>query len=88
MLTIVGCGAFVYFKYGINPVSLIGQIHQINQTVNLKDVAKNQFNSSDYESACTKLNSEELIINFTDKEVGAYLSKNKELFDESSSFPD
>lgn len=77
VLIIVGFCLYLYFAKGINTIDVIKDVKILNQQVNLNELAKNQWDNNDLESAKTKFDSvstAESVYSFTDKEIAAYIN--------------
>ncbi|MBO4823676.1 MAG: InlB B-repeat-containing protein [Clostridia bacterium] len=78
-VALIAAGSFVGFLYGkykIDVFSSISQISKLNENVDVATLVTNAYTEADYNSVKTKIDSTDQILNFTDRELCAYLNKN------------
>ena len=78
LLVAAGLGAFVYFKYDINPLKAISQVSNFNKAVDEATLVTNPiaYKNSGTEEKIDSINSStSSYITFYDYEIGYYLNK-------------
>lgn len=83
-LLLGGFCLYLYFRYQINVIEVIGQVRVLNQQVDVDRIATNKFSEEDLTSAKNKIeniSTAENAVQFSDKELAAYFDdtiKNQE----------
>ncbi len=77
IFAVAGFGVYIYFKHDINAISLISQVQQINNNVDVSQLVTNEFTAEDYSSVESKIQSlsDSSVVKFKDKEIAAYIDE-------------